>query len=32
MGVPLIYEANFENFSSYADNYKAKNLKNPLNH
>ena len=32
IGVPLIYEANFENFSTYADNFQPQNFKNPLDH
>ena len=30
--VTLIYEANFENFSTYTVNFQPKNLKNSLDH
>ena len=31
-GLPLIYEANFKNFSAYGDNFQPKNFKNPLDY
>ena len=30
--VPLICETNFDNFSTYTDNFQPQNLKNPLDH
>ena len=32
IGVPLIYEANVENFSNYAVNFHTKNLTKSLDH
>ena len=32
IGVPWIYEANFEDFSTCGDNFQPQNLKNSLNH